>query len=94
MMKSITSFVCLFENIFLFVSSDLSYLMFCKISNYLSEDIEIQENLIKSSDSSSITIKQKKIPFETFPSTIEDLIVNIRNHLPTFIKYKTIATVN
>jgi len=75
-------------------SSDLAYLMFCKITNYLTEDILIQDNVVKSSESSTVIIKQEKIQLDEFPIKIEDLLVNIRNHLPTSIKYTTINSVD
>jgi len=74
--------------------NDLSYLMCCTIDNHLSEGIAFENNIIKPSESSLISIKQNKIKLDTFPSDLNQLINDIRTQLPTHIHYKTINSVN
>jgi hypothetical protein len=74
--------------------SDLSYLICCTIDNHLSEGIVFQNNIIKPSESSLISIKQDKIKLNTFPSDLNQLITDIRTQLPTHIDYKTTISVS
>ncbi|UJR26188.1 hypothetical protein I4U23_007531 [Adineta vaga] len=68
---------------------DLSYVICCKIVNHLSEDITLENNIIKPTETSLRTIKQDKIKLNTFPIDFNELITAIRNQLPTHIHYKT-----
>ncbi len=68
--------------------------MFCAIDNHLSEDIICENNIIKPSESSLISIKQEKINLNIFPSDLNQLITDIRTQLPTHIHYKTIDSVS
>lgn len=83
--------------IFLFVfffNSDLSYLMCCTIENHLSEGIIFDNNIIKASEPSLISIKQNKIKLITFPTDLNQLINDIRTQLPTYMYFKTIDSVS
>jgi len=68
--------------------------MCCNIDNHLSEGIIFDNNIIKSSESSLISIKQNKIKLNTFPIDLNQLINDIRIQLPTHIYYKTTDSVN
>ncbi|CAF0978718.1 unnamed protein product [Adineta ricciae] len=68
---------------------DLSYMLCCTIANHLSEDITLQNNIIKPSETSLTMIKQDKIKLNTFPSDLNELITAIRNQLSTHVHYKT-----
>ena len=78
---------------FFVFSSEQSYRMLCMIENHLSEGILFENQLIKPSEISTISIKQDCIQINPFPSNINQLISSIRTQLPKHISYKTVDSV-
>lgn len=67
--------------------------MLCMVENHLSECILFEDQSIKPSESSIISVKQTRIQLNPFPSNINQAIKVIRTQLPTYISYKTIDSV-